>query len=132
MKTLTVIKSALFEPGDRPEHIDKALKTKASAVIIDLEDAVAPAHKEQARGIAASKVDAKVEKTVIVRVNSLESGLAESDIQAAAPKGLFAIMVPKLATPEQLVAINRLILEAEHENFHGPSFFNWIPTTRVE
>jgi citrate lyase beta subunit len=65
MKTPIIIQSALFVPGDRREGIDKAFKTKASAVIIDLENAVAPVKK-------ACEGDCKIQsrkacrKTVII------------------------------------------------------------------
>jgi citrate lyase subunit beta/citryl-CoA lyase len=43
------LRSLLFVPGDRPERMDKALWTQADALILDLEDAVAPARKDEPR-----------------------------------------------------------------------------------
>jgi citrate lyase subunit beta/citryl-CoA lyase len=44
------VRSALYVPGDRPERFEKALQSEADAIVLDLEDAVAPERKEIARG----------------------------------------------------------------------------------
>jgi citrate lyase subunit beta/citryl-CoA lyase len=120
MDTPPLIKSALFVPGDRPERVGKAVNTEASAVIIDLEDAVSPLQKNIAREVAVEKIKAHAGKTLIVRVNHLESGLAKKDIEAVVQKGLFAIMVPKLALPADLMQVDRLVMQAEGKNAVEP------------
>jgi len=63
--------SYLFVPATRPERFDKALATGADRVIIDLEDAVAPADKDTARNALTSWLD--IGKPVAVRINSSDT-----------------------------------------------------------
>lgn len=113
MDTPIIIKSALFVPGDRPDLVGKALRTNASALIIDLEDAVNPAHKDLAREQTAQLVKTDISKKLIVRINALETGLTQKDIIAVTKKGLFAIIVPKLARPEEVETIDRMLEDIE-------------------
>ena len=87
----------LFVPADRPERVEKALASDAHAVIVDLEDGVAPEAKEAARGNLAALLDRPRGKTVVVRVNGISTGLAERDLEAAGTlAGVDAIAVPKV------------------------------------
>lgn len=82
----------LFCPADRPDRFAKALE-RADAVILDLEDAVAPEARVAARAaIAASDLDPE---HVIVRVNELGSDDWAADLAALAPTSYRRIMVPK-------------------------------------
>ena len=78
------LRSLLFVPGNRPDMLDKAAGMNPGAFAPDMEDAVTPAEKENAREIIASKIAALAATghLVIPRVNSIESGLAEDDISA--------------------------------------------------
>ncbi|MEV1178832.1 aldolase/citrate lyase family protein, partial [Nonomuraea sp. NPDC049784] len=58
----------LYVPGDRPERFDKAVASGADVVIIDLEDAVAPARKDEARANAAAYLRARRDAGVAVHV----------------------------------------------------------------
>jgi citrate lyase subunit beta/citryl-CoA lyase len=90
------LRSLLFVPGDRPERMEKALGLGADALILDLEDSVAAAAKPAAReAVAAFLSTAKRTIPLFVRVNPLDGGLADADLEAvvkAAPDG---IMLPK-------------------------------------
>jgi citrate lyase subunit beta/citryl-CoA lyase len=82
----------LFCPADRPDRFAKALE-RADAVILDLEDAVAPANRTAAReAIAASDLDAA---RVIVRVNEFGTPDWDADLAALAGTAYRTIMVPK-------------------------------------
>jgi citrate lyase subunit beta / citryl-CoA lyase len=97
----------LFVPGTRPDRFGKAVASGADAVIIDLEDAVAPEDKHNARAAAAEFVDAA---PAVVRINSLDSPWLEADL--AALKGrryLKGVMVPKGSSPEELAAVPRAL-----------------------
>ena len=80
------MRSYLFVPGDSEAKLDKALGSGADALIVDLEDSVAPANKQAARGIAAAFLartgDADEGPRLYVRVNDLRSGLIEDDLAA--------------------------------------------------
>lgn len=77
------LRSLLFVPGDRPDRMDKARDAGADAVILDLEDAVAPVHKGQARSNVANFL-ARADKRVrlLVRINALDTAHVEADLKA--------------------------------------------------
>ncbi|MBK5265150.1 MAG: CoA ester lyase [Alphaproteobacteria bacterium] len=90
------LRSLLFVPGDRPERFDKAAASGADAVILDLEDSVAPANKGKARDAVARWVgENEGQITRIIRVNPLDSGLLNADLDAILDAGADALMLPK-------------------------------------
>ena len=92
------LRSLLFVPGDRPERMDKAMAGAADALILDLEDSVAPAAKPEARQAVRAFLDAQQEgraKPVFVRVNPLDGGLADDDLDAILPGHPDGIVLPK-------------------------------------
>ena len=115
------LRTALFVPGDRPERVDKALGTAADAVIIDLEDAVSPAKKEETRGVVRDRLleFRGRKRDIIVRVNTLESGFLEGDLQEVVVESLDCILVPKVEGADQVVEINSLLLKVEKEQGMG-------------
>ncbi|MFC4852331.1 HpcH/HpaI aldolase/citrate lyase family protein [Actinophytocola glycyrrhizae] len=91
--------TGLYVPGDRPDRFDKAVATGADLVILDLEDAVAPAGKAAARdAVVAWLSSARVDCVLQVRVNE---GVAED---LAALRGLtgFEVRLPKVESPAQV------------------------------
>jgi citrate lyase subunit beta/citryl-CoA lyase len=87
-------RSFLFVPGNRPERFAKALASGADAVVIDLEDAVPPAAKKEARGTVASWLSA--EHPVYVRVNGHGTEWHDEDLLAIANRaGLRGVLLPK-------------------------------------
>jgi citrate lyase subunit beta / citryl-CoA lyase len=91
--------SLLFCPGDRPERFGKAA-AKSDVVIIDLEDAVAPADKPAAREALVSAV--LDPETTIVRVNSRGSGEQEEDLRALRGTGIRTVILSKAESLEDL------------------------------
>jgi citrate lyase subunit beta/citryl-CoA lyase len=87
----------LYVPADRADRIAKALASRAHAVIVDLEDGVAPHAKEAARA-NLSVLTAQSEKRVYVRVNAGSS----ADLDAVASLALDGIVVPKVETPDDV------------------------------
>lgn len=99
---MTPPRSYLFVPADRPERFAKALVSGAEAVIIDLEDAVAPAAKHAAREALARWLPAfdlgASTATLVVRTNAPGSEWFDADLallRAAPPRTLAALMLPK-------------------------------------
>ncbi|MGD9945212.1 MAG: CoA ester lyase [Burkholderiaceae bacterium] len=86
-------RSYLFVPGDRPERFDKAWSTPSDAIIIDLEDAVAPARKSAAREAVAGWLDAA--RPVWLRVNASDSEWFTADLSLLARPGVAGVMLPK-------------------------------------
>jgi len=96
-------RSYLFVPGDRPERIAKAHASGADAVIVDLEDAVAPANKIAARDAVAGALDAAA--PVVLRINGSDTAWFDDDARLAAHPGVAAVMLPKAATAEPVAAL---------------------------
>lgn len=97
-----LLRSYLYVPGHNAHMIEKALTTEADALILDLEDAVAPNRKEQARAQVAEVLQSGHEKPIFVRINALSSGLADLDIAAVASPWLAGLRLPKTETPEEV------------------------------
>jgi citrate lyase subunit beta/citryl-CoA lyase len=93
------MRSLLFVPADSPNKLDKALGCGADALILDLEDSVAPERKEAARtgaaGFLAVARDKPRRPYLIVRVNALATGLIDADLDAVVAARPDAIMLPK-------------------------------------
>jgi citrate lyase subunit beta/citryl-CoA lyase len=88
----------LYVPGDRPDRIEKALVSRAHAVIVDLEDGVAPAAKDEARANVAELLSAVQAKPVYVRVNAGD----DADLDAVRGLPLTGVVVPKIERPEDV------------------------------
>ncbi|MFD4632194.1 HpcH/HpaI aldolase/citrate lyase family protein [Streptomyces sp. NPDC058284] len=96
----------LYVPGDRPDVVAKALHAGADAVIVDLEDAVAPDRKEYARSATAELLSEPQPLPVHVRVNALDGPLADADLRAvAALPGLAGLRLPKVASRAEIVRV---------------------------
>jgi citrate lyase subunit beta/citryl-CoA lyase len=96
------IRSYLYVPGDNPHRMDKALTSEANAVVLDLEDAVAPNRKRQARENVAALLRSQPQKPVFVRINAPGSALAAEDIEAVAGPNLSGLRLPKTESPEEV------------------------------
>lgn len=108
-------RSLLWAPGDDPRKMEKASRTEADSVILDLEDAVVPGHKVAARSTVRDtlrELDFRgAEK--LVRINPLETGLALDDLtvtMAGQPDGY---MVPKLRSEDDVRFIDRALSNLE-------------------
>jgi len=121
------MRTALFVPGSRPDRVDKAAKSGADAIIIDLEDAVALSEKAIARPKVREKILEHVNKEIIVRVNGLDSGFIQEDLEAVIVEGLGCIIVPKVEDKEHVREIHRLLLAVEKEKGMAPGAIAIIP-----
>jgi hypothetical protein len=97
----------LFVPGTRPDRFGKALASGADAVILDLEDAVAPVDKDAARQaivnwfMSAAPAD---RARSVVRINDAGSAWFDHDLRALRDSGVTAILLPKAETAQQIAA----------------------------
>ena len=98
-------RSLLFVPGNRPERFTKAVEAGADLVCIDLEDAVAPDAKAEAREAAMAFLRDTDSERVSVRVNAPGSAEVTEDIAALAGLELPFVMVPKVDRVEDLDAL---------------------------
>lgn len=116
------MRSKLFVPGSRPELFDKALAGEADALSFDLEDAVAEPRKAEARQTlgrflhGAGAAAAAAGKTLIVRVNGLDTPHIEADLQAVAQPGVQLINLPKPESADDVRRAVALLQAAEQAN----------------
>ncbi|MHB2168386.1 HpcH/HpaI aldolase/citrate lyase family protein [Alsobacter sp. R-9] len=98
-------RSVLYMPGSNARALEKARTLPADALILDLEDAVAPDAKSQARQQVADAVRAGGfgPREVVVRINGLDTGWGEDDLRAVATTGADAILIPKVSSPAHVV-----------------------------
>jgi malyl-CoA/(S)-citramalyl-CoA lyase len=111
-------RSELAVPGSNYEFMEKAAKSEADVVFLDLEDAVAPDDKVQARKNivkALNEIDFG-KKTLSVRINGLDTHYMYRDVIDVIEQGgerLDLIMIPKVGTPADVYAVDMLITQAE-------------------
>ncbi len=91
-------RSALYTPGSNRRALDKARSLPADVLLLDLEDAVAPAAKEEARTAVVEEVarGGFGFREVVIRVNGLDTPWGASDLEAAARSGADAVLLPKV------------------------------------
>lgn len=100
-------RSVLYMPGANARALDKARSLDADALILDLEDAVAPDAKAQAREQVADalRIGGYGRRECIVRINALDTPWGLQDVQAIARCGADAVLLPKVQSAEQLAAL---------------------------
>lgn len=111
-----MMRSKLFVPGSRPELFDKAMMSAADALSLDLEDAVAPAKKAEARKTVAdflTRLGRKHDKLMIVRVNAPSTPQFAEDVDAVVTAGTDHINLPKLESAEEVQRAVAAIIAAE-------------------
>lgn len=104
-------RSVLYMPGANERALEKARSLACDAVILDLEDSVAPEAKADARKKVAEAVreGGYGRREVIIRPNALETVWGTADILAAAAAGPDAILVPKVAHPGDIISAAKIL-----------------------
>ena len=105
------LRSFLFVPGDRPDRMAKALGSGADALILDLEDAVAPAAKAEARRAVAAFLNANSAARLWVRVNPLDGPEIDRDLAAVLPSHPDGIVLPKAEGGASVTELSRRLAE---------------------
>ena len=99
----------LYVPGDRPDRVRKALASDADVVLCDLEDAVAPGRKDEARAAVAEELRAAT-RPVQVRINDLTSPWAVDDLaMVAALDARVGVRVPKVEDASVVVDVAGMV-----------------------
>jgi citrate lyase subunit beta / citryl-CoA lyase len=107
------LRSFLFVPGTRTNLVPKALATGADAVILDLEDSVPPAQKEEARKLVSIELAQSPERLTFLRINHPRFGNLDKDLAVLAPHGAQAVMVPKVEHARDIEEVDARL--AAHE-----------------
>ncbi|MEX0405171.1 CoA ester lyase [Aquibium sp. LZ166] len=103
------MRSMLFVPGDSQKKLEKSLQSGADALIIDLEDSVAPASKEAARRVASAFLAGQSRSAgpvFYVRVNDFTTGLTDDDLAAVVTARPAGIMLPKAASGQDVTRLS--------------------------
>ena len=116
--TIRPRRSALYMPGSNARALEKAKTLAADAVILDLEDSVAPDAKEAARQQVADVVKAGGfgRREVFIRINGVNTPWHADDLSAAAHASPDAILVPKVSNPETLEMVGRRLLDMHSDH----------------
>jgi citrate lyase subunit beta / citryl-CoA lyase len=123
-------RSYLYAPGSSARVMRKALEAGADAVILDLEDAVAPESKAAARAEVAALLAEVTDPVpdVHVRINRAGNGYLEADLQAVVGPSLAALRLPKAESPEAIAAVAAALDELERARGLPPGRIRLYPT----
>jgi citrate lyase subunit beta / citryl-CoA lyase len=114
MTVLRPRRSVLYMPGANERALEKARTLPADALILDLEDAVAPEAKTEARQRVCAAVGSGAygRRELVIRVNGLDTPWHTEDVRAAAEAGPDAVLVPKVNSAVEVHAIERMLADA--------------------
>lgn len=110
------MRSYLFVPGDSEKKLAKAVETGADALILDLEDSVAPEAKARAREIVRDFLATRRDQAsprLYVRVNALDTGLTDDDLDAIVPGHPAGIVLPKAENGASVGLLDASLTAAE-------------------
>ncbi len=120
---MRLLKTALFAPGINLKVISKAMTSNVDAVILDLEDSVPLARKAEARKIVRNTIleafktkNGSSQPAILVRVNAIDTGLLEEDINAVTVLGLDMLLIAKAENVDDIKKISNQIDVLENES----------------
>jgi len=121
------LRSALYLPASNPRAIEKARTLPCDAVILDLEDAVAPDAKAAARdaAVAAVRAGSWDRRTLVVRANAADTPWGADDLAALAEARPDAVLLPKVSGAEPLAQARAVLGE------RGPALWAMVETCRA-
>ena len=112
---MELLRSLQFVPGNRPDMLEKARTFNADVLIADLEDSVPPAEKIAARQLVHQMAPdlSGCGQKVMVRVNSLDTGLTASELEAVVGPHLYSVSLGKVQSPWHVEECDRLLSALE-------------------
>ena len=112
---MDLFRSLLFVPGNQERMLTKAATFNPDVFIPDMEDSVASDNKTEARSIVSNHIQllAAGERLVIPRLNALDTGLLEEDLESVVKTEVFGISVGKIQNVDDVDHIDQLMGEAE-------------------
>ena len=116
---MNLIRSWMFVPGHRQRMIDKAFGLNADAIMLDIEDGVAPNEKDAARKNIADSLGR--EKALgsparYVRINAIGHARMEADLEAVVRPGLEGLVCPKVDSPDEVRKVASILSDKEPKN----------------
>lgn len=133
---MTLLRSLLFIPGNRPNMLEKGFASHADILVPDLEDSVSMDEKVNAREVTAGFLSklAEAGHTLIPRVNSLDTGWLEDDLAAVVGPHIVGVSVGKIQGPENIETISAILDSLEKKARVQPGHVKlvpWIETARA-
>ena len=110
---VSAMRSMLFVPGDEQKKLAKARDSAADALIVDLEDAVAPERKDAARKAIREFLQGERRQRVFVRINALEEADSAEDLAAIVAGAPDGIMLPKCRAPNDVRMLDHILTALE-------------------
>jgi citrate lyase subunit beta/citryl-CoA lyase len=121
----------MFVPGDKQRMLDKALGLQVDALMMDIEDGVAPAEKDNARRQIAATLDSVAARrrtdpaystpARYVRINAVGSERMKDDLASVVRPGLEGLVIPKVETPGQIESVENILGRRETETGMAPA-----------
>lgn len=126
---MQLLRSLIFVPGNRPNMLERARSFSADIIMVDLEDSVPPSEKLTARDLAHEWVPtlANEGQQVVVRVNSLDTGLTRDELASVVGPGLSGISLGKVASPWDIQEAERMLVPLESRAGLEPGSVGIIP-----
>jgi citrate lyase subunit beta/citryl-CoA lyase len=116
---MDLLRSWMFVPGHRQRMIDKALAINADAIMLDIEDGVAPNEKDSARkniGESLGRDKSAGAPARYVRINAIGHPRMQADMEAVVRPGLEGLVCPKVDTVEEVRTMDAILNESEPRN----------------
>jgi citrate lyase subunit beta/citryl-CoA lyase len=116
---MELLRSWMFVPGHRQRMIDKALGLNADAIMLDIEDGVAPDEKDAARkniGESLGREKAAGSPARYVRTNAIGHARMDADLQSVLRPGLEGLVCPKVDTVDEVKTVDELLNDGEPKN----------------
>ena len=112
---MELYRSFIFVPGNRENMLERAKSFKADVIMVDLEDSVPPGEKVSARDMAKDWVPAlsRQGQRVMVRVNSLDTGLTRSELETLVSPELYGISLGKVESKWNILDVDRMLYAIE-------------------
>ena len=133
---MELIRSLIFVPGNRANMLERARSFNVDIVMVDLEDSVPPDEKTNARGLAAEWVPTLrgEGQRVMVRVNSLDTGLVGDDLRAVVATGLYGVSLGKVESAWHVQDLAQLLGALESAagiEFGSLKIIPWIESAQA-
>ena len=112
---MELLRSLIFVPGNRPNMLERALGFDADVIMLDLEDSVPPDEKTGARDTVREWIPRlrREGRRIMVRVNSLDTGLTSDELTAVVSPDLAGISLGKAESPKDVRDVDRMLLSLE-------------------
>lgn len=123
-----ILRSMIFVPGFRDAFLEKARTFDADALILDLEDSVPIAFKDDARRNIAKYIDTvSYPQKIFIRLNSIDSGYLSRDLEFVMKERVFGFMPAMVRDELDIVYIDKLLTQLEHDKGFPAGHFKLCP-----